>query len=169
MSNLATDAPEIEPERDPRKCEWTHPDGTTCNGWKVGGAGGTLCAGHLGLGIAGNLEAAREKSAKVRRDRAEAGKSASLNALERELSKAMPNIAKNWARQAESDHKAAETLLARLYGKPTERVELGEISVDEATLRDPQARAQAKEALLARYPGLRAIVGGDEAEGSTST
>ena len=159
MSNTEALAVDEEPEPDPRRCSEVKADGSACKGWATASG---KCAGHSGLGFASDPIAANVKAAEVRRERHEAGKGATLAALERELTKHLPGIAANWAKQAQSDHRAAETLLARLYGKPTERVELGEIALDAEALKDPETRAAMKERLLTQHPSLRIVLGEQE-------
>lgn len=112
---------------DDRRCGRTKADGERCNAYKVKGR--AACAGHLGLGIAGDPVAAAHASHEARHEKAEERRKRVrdrlADAVEGSLSDA---ILAAYRKGLESDDpatamRAAEGLLSRVYGKPKETLE----------------------------------------------
>lgn len=165
MSNAEPLIEDAEPERDPRKCSHVDPEsGKVCNGWRVKDDPSGYCAGHLGIGLAGDAAIRAQgtaASAASRTSSAALRRMSTLEAARVILEEEAEPILRNWARQAASDWRAANALITRVYGAPTERIEVGDVSVDPELLRSREAREAAKAALFAKHPGLRAVVEGD--------
>jgi hypothetical protein len=121
-------------ELDPRKCEHVDPSGQRCNGWRTETG---LCAGHRKLGLAANpvgsaqrSSAVRQEKAEARRERLELAAMSTKEAVARAAEELQPLIVDAYRdaittgepaaiRRAE----AAERLLSRVYGRPTEHME----------------------------------------------
>lgn len=56
--------------------------------------------------------------------------------------------------------------MTRVFGRPTERVELGPVTLTDEVLADPEARARLKAQLLRRHPHLEALLGGASEQGA---
>jgi hypothetical protein len=137
-------SPQPKPEsgvRDERRCVHLREDGERCRGWRVRGE--SLCAGHLGRGIAGNpQEAARlaaAKSAEVRHARAEERKMTLQDrlaaALERNAEKIEARLLAIIDNGNDADAlRAIHEWTNRVYGRPTERVE--QVTAESETERE---------------------------------
>lgn len=148
------------------RCSETKKSGEPCGAWAVNG--GTLCAGHAGLGIAADPHAyasdgARAKAANAR-DRAALRKETLLERLARLLEEQAGEIVAEYRAAGKSgDWRATEALITRVHGKPVERVQV-EAPADPLGVASMTAaeRASLMAEIVAQYPHLAAL--GDGAD-----
>lgn len=158
----------LELELDERRC-WRVKDAvddeprSQCKAFRVRGQ--PYCAGHLGLGGI-DPYAGGAASAQARSGRAQARKMTVLEAAHAVLEEHADAILRNWTSQAADDWRAADALMTRVFGRPTERVELGPVTLTDEVLADPEARARLKAQLLRRHPHLEALLGGASEQGA---
>jgi hypothetical protein len=148
-----------------QRCEGIKADGEQCGAWAA--LGGTLCAGHAGLGIAadpaGYAKAANAKSVEVRQARAEERKMSLLERLARLLEADAEQIASEYRAAGKGgDWRATEALITRVHGKPVERVQVeapaDPLGVAQMT---PQERAELLAQVLEQHPHLAPLAGAD--------
>lgn len=124
---------------DPRHCGRPKADGTTCRAYKVRGK--EACAGHLGLGIAGDPVASAALSAERRREQAQERKRTPREAFTRKLVENAEAYADRLhtialTGDASESLRAIEQLTSRVLGKPKEHVEQVEVPADLAAIRE---------------------------------
>lgn len=140
-----------------KRCTATKKDGERCGARKA--LGGELCAGHAGLGVAGDptvSKLAAQRSAENRRAKVEARKKTAMDWLADALEEKGERIAEAAARLAENgDMRAAQFLFERVYGKPVERVQTEDVT-DLDALTAEQRTALRRE-LAEQFPHLRAV------------
>ena len=143
------------------QCAGTTKKGERCRAHAVKAGDGTLCAGHAGLGFAGDPAAyARQGHALALAKRQEKARQRKMTVLDH-LAAAVQRDALAIATELRDagrsgDWRATEALLTRVYGKPVERVEQIE-HVDVRQLTGEQ-RAAMMAKLLAENPGLAELV-----------
>jgi len=124
-----------------RHCEHVRTDGSRCKGWKVKGQ--SLCAGHLGKGVASDPATYGKRgasvSADIRHDRAEKAKKRPVDVYRDAMNEHAElfvreriAIVKDRSQPAADRLRAMEQLENRALGRPTERVETVSNPVDEA-------------------------------------
>jgi hypothetical protein len=148
------------------QCEATKKNGEQCKGPAVKGQ--TQCAGHLGLGLAADPAGHAKRGAKRRHEvvaaRAEARKRTAQDWLALELeANARTIVAAAVSAAQDGDWRAGAWLYERVYGKPQERLEVGQPgSVAEIAALSPDERKALRARLVAEHPELAELIPGHE-------
>jgi hypothetical protein len=144
-----------------RKCSETKKDGTPCQAYALGEKYppeiADKCSGHAGRGrdklLALSAEA-RQKSIRVRQERAERRKQGLLDRMAVKVEEKAEEIVNAYLKAGlrEGEWRALDSLVNRVYGKPVERVENVDTSKPELTMEELE---DLRSRLLELYPDLK--------------
>lgn len=139
------------------KCSAITKSGNPCRAYAVGG--GELCAGHSGLGFGADPAGSARKRAEKQREYAQERSKGLLERLAQDLDAEAAEIVKTYRAAGRTtdervgDYRAYGEWITRVYGRPVERVEVGQ--VDVAGVRE-LSDAELEE-LVARGGGLHVV------------
>ncbi len=160
---------EGEKTLDPRRCSHIRDNGEQCKGWKMRDS--DLCPGHAGVGLAANPQAAgnrgRARAGELAEQRREQAETAAVTSkkglrvllaqrLEEHADKIAARLASIIEDGSDADAlRAIESWTSRVYGRPTEHVEVAE---KPRTLEELRAMPRAQRlALLADIEQRRTL------------
>jgi hypothetical protein len=143
------------------RCSETKKDGTPCQAYALGDkyppeiAG--KCSGHAGRGrdkLRALSSEARQKSIRVRQERAEKRKQGLLDRMAVKVEEKAEEIVNAYLKAGlrEGEWRALDSLVNRVYGKPVERLENVDSSKPELTIEELE---DLRRRLLELYPDLR--------------
>lgn len=152
---------ETEVTNKPHHCQELRKDGEPCKGYATANG---KCAGHNKYGATANPKANQAKSARIRTEKAEARKLTLLDHMAAEIeAKAKQIVGDMLAAGEGGDWRAYESLITRVHGRPTERVESVGTTGNVGDLSKAD-RARLRAELLADRPELRVLTGGPDVD-----
>ena len=131
----------VEQEAPPKvRCTATKANGDQCGAWAIRGR--DICAGHAGVGVVLDPVGYQAQSAASRRAVREHRRRSAADHLADALERNAETLVSAAVSQAETDWRAVAWMFDRVYGKPTERVEVaGGLDLVGMTVGERQALA----------------------------